>query len=138
MENDIAHRFVRCFTSCFPNQNGNKIIYFGYAGLDDNCKKASEMNEPYQKNSEEQKYQKYIVRDEHPRHNLESHRLEWEEKEENDMRKENEEIEMEVIDWKEPVQGGPDAQPEDEEYIHHPIYFRGMHLLPTSIKNKGK
>lgn len=70
INDDIAPRFTRCFNSIYTAEPANKIIYFGYGGLEGKCKSPYEQNSDFRKNDEKtQKYQKYILRDEYPRYN---------------------------------------------------------------------
>jgi hypothetical protein len=71
VDDDICNRFTRCFTSVYPSYSGNKIIYFGYGGLEDNLMSPGDLSK-LTKNDEakKQKYQKYVLYDEFPKYNV--------------------------------------------------------------------
>ena len=77
----------------------------------------------YDEHSNSQRLHKYTMIDETPRHTVKKYRLDNDEEEYkkalSDLSHKNPFTEQEI-----------ENAPLEQEYIHHPIYFRGLHLMP--------
>lgn len=126
--------FTRLFTSIYASESCNKIVYFGYCGLLDNVSDPKEMT-TLRKESPDQQYHKFILKDEEPRYTYSGcpdKRLREEKEEREKALKDSEDKQIQLEKLKD------QGEPPEEEYIHHPIYFRGMTVLPTFYHNKRK
>jgi hypothetical protein len=82
VNDDLASRFTRTFTSIYPDLLGKKIIYFGYKGLEENAMSPGELNSvTYDKENPDQKYQKLVLHDEFPSYNSARFLQKWEKEE---------------------------------------------------------
>lgn len=131
---DSVPPFTRLFTSIYANESCNKIVYFGYCGLLDNVTDPNELI-TLRKESPDQQYHKFMLTDEEPRYTNSSNPDKKLREEKEERERANREIEgRQILIEKLKDQG----EPPEEEYIHHPVSFRGMTILPTFYRNKRK
>ena len=102
VRDDKCPRFTRCFTSLYTSHEGNKIIYFGYGGLEENCKTPGEQHHKI-RHHECQKYQTYTLLDEWPKYHENKYPLEWETKEFNQR---SEEIKVSKVTFRHKIYTG--------------------------------
>lgn len=128
LEHDENPLFIRWFNSIYTYNSGNRIVLFGYEGFENGTTYASEQsNLRYSPSDKSQSIKKYTVYDEKPRH---MHKKFWIESDE-------EEYKMWFKEFPSGQQStGIQDNPIEEEYIHCPIYFRGLCLLPTMQKDQ--
>jgi len=79
--------YVRPFTAIYPSHNNNKIIYFGYSGLEEDSDQPLDQNDLI-RSDPNQICHKYTVIDEYPRYHQHRQLLDWEREEYEEVVKE--------------------------------------------------
>ncbi|CAI2387301.1 unnamed protein product [Moneuplotes crassus] len=127
-QDDNLGENIRSFTSIFPTQSLNQIIYFGYTGLEEDACQPLDQKDLIRTDEDNQIYHRYSFRDEYPRYNESKLQLDWE----------REEYQEALNQIRDRVQECEEIQtvknPLCEDYIHHPMYFRGITFYHSSIE----
>lgn len=70
VKEDRLDRFLRPFTAVYPCHEGNRIIYFGYTGLEGEARTPFDQQDLIRTDPEKQPYAKFTMWDEYPRFHI--------------------------------------------------------------------
>ena len=125
VSNDDSLNDFRCFNSVYPSSSGNQLIIFGYSGYEDNKNKPLDQDDLRYNDPQNQKIMRLTITDESPRYLTIKYIL----------RSEQDAHKLATEDVYEDKRGQVSRligeQINEQEYVHHHVYFRGMHIMPT-------
>jgi hypothetical protein len=129
VKNDDLTNF-RCFNAVYPSNQGNKIVIFGYKGFEKGVQRCLDQDSLRKTDPDNQKICRVTINDEHPRHKAKKYPLNRDNRIFEQMVNEStaankDQDEKEIGD---PVY--------EQEYIHHPVSFRGIHIMPVLTDNQ--
>ena len=122
IKNDDTSQFFRCFNPAIPCNSGNRIIYFGYKGLENDSSKWLDQTDLRYSSKSDQKVLKCEMVDELPRYYSKKYELDEDKKLYKKLLEESSEENSKS--------DGIDDTPLEGEYTHNPVYFRGLYIMP--------